>query len=497
MTDILPVLGFMIPFVAGIIMLATGRARILAHRIISSITGIIMTITSAITVIYVYNNGIMSTNLGGWEPPYGINIVMDMAAALLVLTTSLVLLAVIIYSFQTMGRDRERFFYYPMVMFMISGVNGAFSTGDIFNMFVFFEVFLLASYVLITLGSTKVQVQEGFKYLLINVIASNFFVLGIAYLYSVTGSLNFADIHIKLSEYDGNLAIMSIISVVFLLVFAAKAGLFPFYFWLPGSYYAPPIPIITLFGALLTKVGVYAIARTYSLFFIDNMSFTHQMLMLIAVATIVMGCIGAVAYSDMKKILIYNIVIAIGIIITGFSMMDENGTIGAMYYLIHDIIIKAALFMLIGFIIYRTGQTRTENLGGLIKVHPVTGWMLFVAALALAGVPPLSGFYGKFFIVQSLFDNGHIVTGIVVLLSSLVVLYSVLRIFIEAFWGSSMNFTTLKKIKSDKILFASFAMVILAVLFGLGADFLYPFIDMAAQSFYDPSTYSNILVEVE
>lgn len=494
MTDVLPILGFVIPFVSGVIMMALGQKKIILHRIISAITAVIMILTSIFTVYYVYNNGLISSSLGNWEPPYGINVVIDMMSALLILTTSIITFAVIVYSFQTIGKEREQYYYYPMVLFMISGVIGAFSTGDIFNMFVFFEVFLLASYVLITLGGTKIQVQEGFKYLLFNIIASNFFILGVAYLYSVMGSLNFADIHIKLEGYDGNLAIISIISVVFLLVFASKAGLFPFYFWLPGSYNAPPIPILVLFGSLLTKVGVYAIARTYSLFFIDNVAFTHQMLMMIAVASIIMGSIGAIAYTDMKKIIIYNIIIAVGVIVLGLSMMDQSGTIGAMYYLIHDMIIKAVLFMLVGFIIYRTGETRFDKVGGLIKIHPWIGWMFFIATLALAGVPPLSGFYGKFYILQSLIENNHIISAVVLLLSSLAVLYSVIRIFINVFWGEEMDFNRLKPIKSDKILFSSFAMVILSIIYGLGADILYPLMDMAAQSLYDPSTYSgNIL----
>jgi multicomponent Na+:H+ antiporter subunit D len=160
-------------------------------------------------------------------------------------------------------------------------------------------------------------------------------------------------------------------------------------------------------------------------------------------------------------------------------------------------IIKAALFMLVGFLIYRTGETNAERLGGLIKIHPITGWMFFIAALSLAGVPPLPGFYGKLFIVQSTFANDNYIAGILVLISSLVVLYSVIRIFISAFWGEDMDFSRLKPVKSDKLLFASIAMVIVSVAFGLAADALYPMFEMAAQSFYDPASYSNYLPEVE
>lgn len=494
--NILPMLPIILPFVAGVIMLFIGK-RPIPHRMVSAVTGLLMVGVAAFNVYYVYINGSMVTFISNWAAPFGISVVYDMVAALLVLTTSLVMFFIVIYSFQSIGYEREKYYYYPMVMFMITGINGAFTTGDIFNMFVFFEVFLLASYVLITLGSRKIQLQEGFKYLVVNVVSSNFFLVGLAYLYSVTGSLNMADIHIKLSNYDGNLAIMTIIAVVFIFVFATKAGLFPLYFWMPGSYSAPPMPVIALFGALLTKVGVYAIARTFSLFFTNDVGYTHQVLLLLALLTIVAGCIGALAYTDMKQIIIYNIMIAIGVIIVGFSMMDYAGTIGAMYYLIHDMIIKAALFLLIGFIIYRTGKNDAADLGGLIKQHPVVGWTFFVAALSLAGVPPFPGFFGKLFIVESAFDNGHAIAAIIVLLSSLIVLYSVMKIFIKVFWGEPSEPIELKNIKSDKLLFAAVGMVVVSTVFGLSADFLFPIFEMAAESFYDPSSYSNYLMGVE
>lgn len=495
-TNVLALLPVMIPFLAGIVMLFIGK-RPVPHRVVSGITGLLLIIAAAWIVTHVYQNGTIVTFLGDWMAPFGISVVIDMASALLLLTTSIITFAVVVYSYQSIGIEREKYFYYVMIMFMIAGVNGAFTTGDLFNMFVFFEVFLIASYVLITLGGTKIQLQEGFKYLLVNLISSNFFVLGLAYLYSVTGSLNMADIYLKLESYDGSILIMTLLAVVFLFVFATKAGLFPLFFWLPGSYYAPPMPVIALFGALLTKVGVYAIARTYSLFFIDNQAFTHQVLLLMALLTIIMGCIGAIAYTDMKKVIIYNILIAVGIILVGFSFMDETGTIGAMYYLIHDMIIKAALFMLVGFIIYRTGMTDSERLGGLIKKHPITGWMFLVAGFALAGVPPLSGFYGKFFIVQSAFDNGHFIAGIIVLVSSLAVLISIVRMFMNVFWRGDMDFSTLKPIKRDKLLFSSIGLVIVSVAFGLSADFLYPLFEMAASSFHDPASYASYLTEVE
>src|SRR5699024_2022482 len=301
----------------------------------------------------------------------------------------------------------------------------------------------------------------------------------------------------KLSNYDGNLAIMTIIAVVFLFVFATKAGLFPLYFWMPGSYNAPPMPVIALFGALLTKVGVYAIARTFSLFFTNDMGYTHQVLLLLALLTIIVGCIGAIAYTDMKTVVIYNIMIAVGVIIVGFSMMDPEGTLGGMYYLIHDMIIKAALFLLVGFIIYRTGKNDAEDIGDLLDHYPIMGCTFFIAGLSLAGVPPFSGFFGKLYIVESAFQNDHVIAAIIVLLSSLVVLYSVVRIFIKVFWGEARTNYKLNDIKYDKLAFAAVSLVIVSIIFGLSADALYPIFEMAAETFYDPSVYSNYLTGVE
>ena len=495
-TNILPMLSIILPFAAGVIMLFMGK-RPIPHRIVSTIASAAMIVASLISLYLVYQHGPLITYMGNWAAPFGISIVYDMVAALLVLTTAIILFFIVIYSFQSIGYEREKYYYYPMVMFMITGINGAFTTGDIFNMFVFFEVFLLASYVLITLGNRKIQLQEGFKYFVVNVVSSNFFLIGLAYLYSVTGSLNMADIQVKLSNDDGNLAIMTIIAVVFLFVFATKAGLFPLYFWMPGSYNAPPMPVIALFGALLTKVGVYAIARTFSLFFTNDMGYTHQVLLLLALLTIIVGCIGAIAYTDMKTVVIYNIMIAVGVIIVGFSMMDPEGTLGGMYYLIHDMIIKAALFLLVGFIIYRTGKNDAEDIGGLIDHHPIMGWTFFIAGLSLAGVPPFPGFFGKLYIVESAFQNDHVIAAIIVLLSSLVVLYSVVRIFIKVFWGEARTNYKLNDIKYDKLAFAAVSLVIVSIIFGLSADALYPIFEMAAETFYDPSVYSNYLTGVE
>ena len=382
----------------------------------------------------VKTDGVQALTLGSWAPPFGITMVSDMLSVLLVTSSILISLFVVWYSFSSIGEEREKAFYYPAILFMLTGVNGAFTTGDIFNMFVFFEVLLMSSYVLIVLGGEKVQLRESIKYILVNVISSSLFVITVGYLYSVVGTLNMADISVKLAEI-GQTGIVTVIAVLFLIVFGIKGGIFPLFFWLPGSYAAPPVPVLALFGALLTKVGVYAIIRTYTLFFTTDVGYTHELLMIISIITIIVGCIGALAYFDLKQIIIYNIVIAVGVILFGVSTMNESGLMGSVFYLIHDILIKGALFLLIGIIIKITGTSNLRKMGGLIKHYPILGWSYLIVAFGLAGIPPLSGFVGKLLIVQGGLEGEYLWQSIFILASSLVVLLSAIRIFIYAFWG--------------------------------------------------------------
>lgn len=248
----------------------------------------------------VHNQGILTLGVGSWEAPFGIVIVADMLSSLLVLTTNIIGLAILLYSFYSIGEERERHYYYPVFQFLLIGVNGAFLTGDLFNLFVFFEVMLMASYVLLVLGGTKIQLRESLKYIIVNVLSSSFFVIMVAYLYSVVGTLNMADISQRITEVNQP-GIISVIAIGFLIVFGLKGAIFPLFQWLPGSYYAPPIPVMALFGALLTKVGIYSIFRTYTLMFYHDQDFTHTFLAILAILTIIIGVIGAIAYWDVKK----------------------------------------------------------------------------------------------------------------------------------------------------------------------------------------------------
>lgn len=486
-------LPIILPFFFAIILLFF-KENIRVQRSLTLIGLAVSFIAAIILIAKVKTDGVQALTLGSWPAPFGITMVSDMVSALLVTTSILITFFVVMYSFTAIGKDRERFYYYPAVLFMLTGVNGAFTTGDIFNMFVFFEVLLMASYVLIVLGGEKKQLRESIKYILVNVISSALFVVAIALLYSVIGTLNMADISVKIAEI-GQPGIITVIAILFLLVFGIKGAIFPLYFWLPGSYAAPPIPVLALFGALLTKVGLYAITRTYTLFFIHDMSVTHELLLVLSLLTIVAGCIGALAYFDLKHIMIYNIVIAVGVILFGVAQMNESGMTGAMFYLIHDMIIKGALFLLIGIIIAITGTSNLRKMGGLMKTHAPLGWMYLIAAFGLAGIPPLSGFMGKLLIVKGAFEAGNIFGSIVILASSLIVLLSVMRIFIYAFWGEPVELPTTKRSAYRKMMVPAVVLVVISIVYGIGTEWLVPYMTDASEVLLKPSIYIDAVLK--
>lgn len=480
-------LPIILPFFFAMILLFF-KEKIVVQRILTLVGLGVSLIASFILMAKVKVDGIQSLTLGSWPAPFGITMVSDMLSILLVTTSIIITFFVVWYSFASIGQERERHYYYPAVLFMLTGVNGAFTTGDIFNMFVFFEVLLMASYVLIVLGGEKKQLRESIKYILVNVISSALFVITIALLYSVVGTVSMADIAVKVAEI-GQPGILTVIAILFLLVFGIKGALFPLYFWLPGSYAAPPLPVLALFGALLTKVGIYAITRVYTLFFIHNMAVTHELLLILSMITIVAGCIGALAYFDLKHIMIYNIVIAVGVILFGVAQMNENGMTGAMFYLMHDMIIKGALFLLIGIIITITGTSNLRKMGGLMTTHAPLGWIYLVAAFGLAGIPPLSGFAGKLLIVKGAFEAGNAWGSILLLASSLVVLLSVIRIFIYAFWGEPKLEAARVKTPYRTLMAPAVLLVILSVAYGVGTEWLVPYMTDASNVLLNPSMY--------
>lgn len=463
------------------------KERIRLQRTISFASALVNIAVSAGLVYQVRQHGIQTLFMGGWLPPYGIVFTADMLAALLVLSTAVVSAACLVYSFGSIGEERERNYFYPFFQFLLAGVSGSFLTGDIFNLFVCFEVMLIASYALIVLGGTKQQLRETLKYILINIVSSTLFVASVAYLYAATGTLNMAHLSVRIAE-AGPGGVLTVVSVLFLIVFSLKAGLFLF-FWLPGSYGAPPAAIGALFGALLTKVGLYALIRTFTLMFYQETLSSHTLMGWMGAATMILGAAGAVAYRDVPRIMNYNVLISIGFTAFGIAVANGDALNGVVLYLMHDMVAKALMFMLGGMIIQAVGTRRITEMGGLMRKRPLLGWMFFILSLTVAGVPPLSGFAGKLLILRGGLDAGMYLFTAISLATSLIVLYSMLRIFMHAFWGEEKTPIPAKAQNQTAMTVAAVSLFSLIILMGIGSEWLYALASRAGDILLQPENY--------
>ncbi|WP_010648574.1 Na+/H+ antiporter subunit D [Oceanobacillus massiliensis] len=486
------VLPMVLPILTGIILIFL-RPYVKAQRWISLI---VMAANGGIAV-YILNliqtDGIIRLDFGGWEPPFGILFVADSFSMLLVLTTSVVTAICLIYAFSSIGKSYENMFFYSFVNFLVAGVNGSFLTGDLFNLYVCFEVMLLASYVLLAMGGKKSQLKESIKYVVINVLSSWIFLIAIAYLYGTMGTLNMAHLSQRIAE-SGQTPLLTVISIVFLTVFALKSGLL-LYFWLPGSYSVPPTAVAALFGALLTKVGIYAMIRMFTLLFYHEPSITHGFIGVLAGLTLIGGSIGAIAYKDIRQIVGYNVVIAVGFLLVGLAVSTQAAMEGTIYYLMHDMIVKALLFLLAGTMIKVTGETRIDYMSGLIRNYPLFGWIFFIVMLSLAGIPPLSGFIGKVLIGQGAIEADSYILTALAFISSIFVLYSLLRVFLNSFWGETIIS------KEDEVpmkrgwLIPCVLLAIGTIGLGMGAEALADYVGDAASTLMNPQIYIDAILD--
>ena len=375
--------------------------------------------------------------IGAWTPPLGISLVADRLSTLMLLVSAVVTLAVLAYSVgQGMtGDEREApvSIYHPTFLVLVAGVSNAFLAGDLFNLFVSFEMLLFASYVLLTLGGTETRIRAGTIYVVVNMLSSTLFLISLAAVYAATGSLNLAQLAERIAALPDPVAL--VLQLLLLTTFAVKAAVFPLSLWLPDSYPTAPAPVTAVFAGLLTKVGVYAILRMQTLLFPDSP--LTDLLMWAALVTMVVGIMGAIAQSDIKRMLSFTLVSHIGYMIFGIGLATEAGISGAVFYVAHHITIQTALFLVVGLIERRAGSTALLRLGGLARLAPVLGILFFVPAMNLAGIPPMSGFLGKVGLLEAGLDVGSplaitlVVGGV---LTSLLTLYAVAKTWTIAFW---------------------------------------------------------------
>lgn len=405
--------------------------KITIQRIISLVGNSISVFASLLLFLDIWNFGFLAMHAGNWKPPFGITFVCDTLSATLVLLTSIVGFAVGIFSTVGININRIKYGYFPIFHFLLMGLTGAFLTGDLFNLYVWFEIVIISSFVLITLGGKKMQMEGAIKYVTLNMLASTIFLTAIGLLYGLTGTLNMADLALKVVHIE-NRGIVNVTALLFFVAFGIKAAVFPLYFWLPSSYHTPPSTIAAIFGGLLTKLGIYALIRMFMLIFQPD-EFTRNLFIFVAVMTMVTGALGMMNKNSIRKVFSYLIVCHIGYLIAGLGLYTEKSMSGTILYLIHDIVAKSNLFLISGLIYKIRSSTDMRRLGGMYKDYPYLSILMLVVLLAISGVPPLSGFWPKINLVSEALAAENYVLVVAIIVSSLVTLIMIAKIWNEVF----------------------------------------------------------------
>ncbi|MEM9399432.1 MAG: Na+/H+ antiporter subunit D [Verrucomicrobiota bacterium] len=493
------VLPILLPVLSAILCIFLNKS-LNAQRIISLVGLVTVFAFSCYLLIYCESEGIQVLHVGGWEAPFGIVLVADLFSCIMLVVSNLIGLSVLVYSFKEVELVEQRRFFYPLYLFLMLGVNGSFLTGDLFNLYVWFEVMLLSSFVLLALGGKTPQLEGGMKYVVLNLFSSILFLSAVGILYGKLGTLNMADIAYRLSLQEEFVLINSC-AVLFLVAFGIKAAMFPFFFWLPASYHTPSVSVSAVFAGLLTKVGVYALMRTFTLFFVQDISFTHNLLLILAAATMVTGVLGAAVQFEMRKILSFHIISQIGYMIMGLALMTPLALAGAIFYLIHHIIVKTNLFLISGIVIAKKGTDKLAKIGGLYTVAPILSLLFFIPAFSLGGIPPLSGFWAKFSVLKAGVQSEAYWVVIIAVLVGLLTLFSMTKIWAEAFWKKSpdaSNDLEVEKSDNKKFIVMVSPVVLLALItlfIGFNAE---PFVALAektAHQLIDPTSYINTVLK--
>lgn len=469
-----------------------------AQRVVS-VAGASALLAAAIAILSgVSADGIAVAQMSDWPAPFGITLVIDHLSAVMILIAAIMALAVAVYSLGDIDPVRERNGFHPVFHALMVGVCGSFTTGDIFNMYVWFEVMLISSFVLLALGGTREQLDGSVKYVAINLISTATLLLAVALLYGLTGTLNMAELSLRIKEVE-NQGIVTTVAVLFIIAFGMKAAVFPLFFWLPASYHTPAVAVQAIFAGLLTKVGVYALLRTFTLIFVGDTEFTHTLLLWIAGLTMLAGVLGSLAVTDLRKALSWQVVAHIGYMIMGLALYTPLAIAGVVFYLVHDIVVKTNLFLGAGVARRLAGHTDYRGMGGLFKAAPWLAIVMFVPLASLAGFPPLSGFWSKLVLIQAgLAVEAWTIVG-VSLVVGLLTMYLVGRIWAEAVWkqhpAGDIDGTTAFPARQRFAMVAPLVVLsAITVVIGINAQPLMDVATQAAQGLMEPQPYIDAVL---
>ncbi|WP_141761654.1 Na+/H+ antiporter subunit D [Corynebacterium sp. HMSC036E10] len=430
----LTVLMILLPLISAAFILVFRGVNL--QRFIALLTLATLTVMSAVLIIVADTHGIQTVQMGGWEAPIGITLVADRLSSIMLFVSSIVLVAVMWYGISQGLRDGDDddpiAVFLPSYMLLSMGVNLSFLAGDLFNLYVGFEIFLVASYVLLTLGASPQRVRAGIGYVMVSMASSMVFLFALALVYASVGTMNMAQAGIRMEDVPTGTK--AAIFATILIAFGIKAAVFPLDAWLPDSYPTAASIVTAVFAGLLTKVGVYAIIRMRSTVFTDGS--LDSMLMWVALLTMIVGVMGAIAQNDIKRLMSFTLVSHIGYMIFGVALGSVAGLSGAIFYAVHHILVQTSLFLVVGLVERQAGSAQLRRLGSLLYTAPVIGVLYLVPALNLGGIPPLSGFLGKVMLIQAGAEDGSwlawtLIGGAVV--TSLLTLYAMMNVWSKGF----------------------------------------------------------------
>lgn len=431
----------LLAFVTGIFLISVSHPLSKPPRwswVIASLSFSLQLLFGLILTVKTLEIGAIQINVGGWAAPYGIALYADAFSGLMISVCSLVGLAAALYlpTYSARVLQLRQGLIHPLIQFLFIGVHGTFIAGDLFNLYVWFEVLLISSFILLTLaGNLEKRATRGaLKYVVINLLSSFLFLVGIALVYAKVGTLNLQDIAQKmphlLSDHE-----QLLLAPFFVAAFGIKSAIFPLFFWLPDSYPTATPSISGLFAGILTKVGVYAFMRVIPLMFAGIFDLLSPLLIVLGILTMIIGVAAAATRKSIREILSFHIISQIGYMIFAFSLGTKAGLAAATFYLLHHIVAKANLFFIGGLFEQSFGSDRLEDQGGLLKSRPYLALLFIPPAMALAGMPPFSGFFAKLLVLQSGLEAKELIGTIAAVVVGFFTLYSMTKIWNATFWG--------------------------------------------------------------
>jgi multicomponent Na+:H+ antiporter subunit D len=461
------------------------------HRMLqrsASLASVVLMLGASLLLLdVVQNRGVQVVRFGGWSAPFGVVFAADALSAAMVVITGLLSVAALLFGIADIQRRQERAGFHVFLQGLFAAVNGAFLTGDIFNLYVWFEIMLITAMGLLVLGRTPSQLDGTFKYAVLNLFSTLLFLIGVAILYGVTGTLNMADLGRLVPTLSPSPSLVIAATLLF-CGFGIKAGYFPLFFWLPASYHTASISVAAIFAGLLTKVGVYASFRVFTLIVPMEGAGIREVVAVVAGCTMLFGVFGAMVQWDVRRILAFHIVSQIGYMLLGLAIATPAALGGAIFYVVHHILVKANLFLVAGAIHRASGTFDLRKAGGLMTTSPLLSGLFLIPAMSLAGVPPLSGFWAKLLVIDASFRHGDIWLAGIALFVGLMTLFSMTKIWIEAFWRPAPSPASTRPVPIP-MMAAIGMLAAVTVMISVWPEPLIVYANRAAQALVEPNQY--------